>query len=60
MRGEGLAGRASSSGEVVLWSRYEKDGAAKDADASRAGLVFGAALPVTQRSGARAVLVLRS
>jgi hypothetical protein len=60
MRGEGIAGRASSSGEPVLWSRYAKDGHASEHEAARAGLVIGAAIPFVESRGTRAVLVVRS
>lgn len=60
MRGEGLAGRASATGEPVLWSWHGKDMRALDAEAARAGLTLGVALPIVESTGAKAVLVLRS
>ncbi len=60
MRGEGIAGRASASGEPVLWSRFAKDTTAIEDDASRAGLSLGVAVPIMESRGARAVLVLRT
>lgn len=59
MRGEGVAGRASVSGDPVVWSRFAKDTNTIEDDAARAGLSLGVAIPFVESRGARGVLVLR-